>query len=91
MQTRFLFLLILLLAIGCADVQPEVTQCLTGHTYGFWGGLWHGWTAPFALVGSLFYDDIAVFAVNNNGDWYAFGFLLGVGNLCGLCSSQTKS
>ena len=52
---------------SCADVQPHVQPCLEGHVYGFWGGLWHGIIAPFALVGSWFSDDIAVWAVNNNG------------------------
>lgn len=68
---------------SCADVQPHVQPCLEGHVYGFWGGLWHGIIAPFALVGSWFSDDIAVWAVNNNGDWYTFGFLLGIGALTG--------
>ena len=65
---------------SCADVQ-QVEACKTGHTYGFFGGLWHGIIAPVSFVGSLFSDDIAVWAVNNNGGWYTFGFLIGVGSL----------
>ena len=68
---------------SCADVQPHIQQCLEGHTYGFWGGLWHGIIAPFAWIGSWFSDDIAVWAVNNNGGWYTFGFILGTGALTG--------
>lgn len=63
---------------GCADVEP-VKACLEGHTYGFWGGLWHGLIAPFDFVGMLIWDDVAMYATNNNGAWYAFGFLLGSG------------
>jgi hypothetical protein len=27
----------------------------------------------------LIYDDVTMFAENNNGAWYAFGFLIGSG------------
>jgi hypothetical protein len=70
-----------MLLTGCADVEPYVQECLEGHTYGFWGGLWHGMICPLSFIGSLFSDDIAVWAPNNNGGWYAFGFLLGAGAL----------
>jgi len=63
---------------GCAD-KEVVTQCLHGYTYGFWGGLLHGFIAPFDLVGMIFNDKITMFAQNNNGTWYSFGFLLGSG------------
>lgn len=75
---------------SCADVQPQVKICLEGHVYGFWGGLWHGIIAPFSFIGSLFSDDIAMYAVNNNGGWYDFGFVLGVGILFGGSSSAAK-
>jgi hypothetical protein len=70
----------LLVFSSCADVQ-QIEACKTGPTYGFFGGLWHGIIAPVSFVGSLFSDDIAVWAVNNNGGWYTFGFLIGVGSL----------
>ena len=63
---------------GCADSE-SVKACVEGHTYGFWGGLWHGIIAPFDFVGMLIWDDVAMYAPNNNGGWYAFGFLLGSG------------
>jgi hypothetical protein len=72
-----LFTCIFLLA-GCAN-KEIVTGCLSGHTYGFWGGLWHGIIAPVDLIVMLFRDDVTFFAQNNNGAWYAFGFLLGSG------------
>jgi hypothetical protein len=70
----------LLIFSSCAEVQ-NVEACKTGHTYGFLGGLWHGIIAPASFVCSLFMDDVAVWAVNNNGGWYTFGFLIGVGSL----------
>lgn len=75
-----LILVALFLFSSCAEVQ-HVEMCTTGHTYGFFGGLWHGIIAPFTFVISLFSDHVAVWAVNNNGCWYTFGFLLGVGSL----------
>jgi hypothetical protein len=74
----FAFLLAMIFMLsGCA--QNEVVDCLSGHTYGFWGGVWHGLIAPFDFVGMLFTDDIVMYAPNNNGKMYAFGFLLGSG------------
>ena len=63
---------------GCAN-NGLANGCLTGHTFGFWAGLWHGIIAPVDLVIMLFRQDITVFAPNNNGAWYAFGFLIGSG------------
>jgi hypothetical protein len=63
---------------GCAN-NEVVTGCLSGQTYGFWSGLWHGIIAPVDLVLMLWRDDITVFAPNNNGAWYAFGFVIGSG------------
>jgi hypothetical protein len=72
-----LFILTMLLS-GCANSEV-VTACLKGHTYGFWGGLLHGIIAPIDLIVMLWRDDVSVFAQNNNGVWYAFGFILGSG------------
>ena len=74
-------LLITLLLTGCADVSPHTVDCITSTPYGFFGGLWHGVIIVFSWVGSLFSDDIAIYAYNNNGGWYDFGFLLGIGGL----------
>ena len=45
---------------------------------GFWLGLWHGFIFPIAWVVSLFLDDVAIYAVPNNGGWYDFGYFLGI-------------
>lgn len=75
----FLFVAAALLALcGCADSQ-NVNECVSGHLYGFWGGLWHGIIVPFDFIGMLIWNDICVYAPNNNGAWYSFGFVLGIG------------
>lgn len=45
---------------------------------GFWLGLWQGIIFPVTFVVSLFTDDVSVYEVANNGNWYDFGFFLGV-------------
>jgi len=74
-----LFLIAVTLIISGCSNKEVVTECLKGQTYGFWYGLWHGIIAPVDLVISLFRDDVTVFAQNNNGAWYSFGFILGSG------------
>jgi hypothetical protein len=69
---------LLFLLTSCSN-KEVVTACLHGHTYGFLGGLLHGFIAPFDLIAMLFRDDVTAYAPNNNGAWYAFGFLLGSG------------
>lgn len=83
-------LLVAVLFTGCADVSPHVEDCITSSPYGFWGGLWHGMILPFAWIGSLFSDNIAIYAYNNNGGWYDFGFILGVGGLSFSSSKASK-
>lgn len=87
-QKVFILLSFVLLLSSCADSEPLVQNCMQGHTYGFFGGLWHGLISPFSFIGSLFLNDIEVYAPNNNGSWYTFGFLIGVG---GLGFSSNKS
>ena len=75
-----LALSVLVLLSSCAH-STNIDNCIGSNTYGFWGGIWHGVVAPFSFIGSLFSDNIAVYAVENNGGWYDLGFLLGVGGL----------
>ena len=80
----FAAVILMVIATGCADHAETVIQCADNcHTYGFWGGLWHGFIAFFDFIGMLIWDDVTVYAQNNNGGWYAFGFLLGMGALGG--------
>jgi len=82
-SNRVIFMLLLAVIIiplftGCA-ANESVEACLTGHKYGFLGGLWHGFIAPFDFIGMLFNENITMYAQNNNGGLYALGFLLGSG------------
>ncbi len=77
-----LSILFILILTGCADVTI-IEECVSTDPYGFWNGLWHGMIAPFSFFGSLISDEIAVYAVNNNGGWYDFGFVLGTSIIFG--------
>jgi hypothetical protein len=74
-----LFAFVLIIVFTACARNEVVNQCLTGHRYGFFGGLWHGFIAPFDFIGMLFNKDITMYAQNNSGGLYALGFLLGSG------------
>ena len=80
---------ILFTVSSCANVVP-IEECLDEGTYGFWGGLLHGFIAPFSFVASLFMEDIAMYAVNNNGGWYNFGFLFGAALILGGSGNRAR-
>lgn len=73
----FPFLAIIILAL-------LVTSCAPGNEKfdlspaGFWMGLWHGFIALFTFVISLFTDSVSLYEINNNGNWYNFGFIIGI-------------
>jgi len=75
----------MLLLVACAaGVNPEVgVSSPDGDLAGFWLGLWHGIIAPVTFVISLFTDNVNLYEVHNNGNWYDFGFVLGAGILFG--------
>ncbi len=72
---------------ACASASP--TPPPGADVAGFWSGLWHGLILPFSFIGSLFSNNIGIYETVNNGGWYNFGFVLGVGGLGGCaCSSR---
>ncbi len=82
-MTRFrtasaaLLVLVVLLAAGCA-AGPNVAATGAAPDAGFWFGLWHGVITPVTFVISLFTDTVTVYEVSNNGNWYDFGYVLGL-------------
>jgi len=72
-QLSILRILILLLSLsGCAD-QVSFEAAKSIDPVGFLHGIWHGFIALLSFVCSLFSDDIAVYAIYNNGGWYDWG------------------
>ena len=70
----------MLLLAGCAaGPNPTLnTVDAAGKTAGFWSGLWHGVISPVTFIISLFNKHVNIYDVYNNGNWYNFGFILGV-------------
>ena len=84
--------LALLLAACSAGANTQANMPdPTGDVAGFWQGLWHGIIAPITFVISLFDDDVGIYEVHNNGNWYDFGFMLGIGAFLGSGGSAAVS
>ena len=81
------FILILLLSftplilgfiyIGFPD-NVTLQQATNIEPIGFLSGLFHGFIIIISFIGSLFFDDITIYAIYNNGGWYNFGYISGV-------------
>ncbi|MDX9892316.1 MAG: hypothetical protein RBS29_07475 [Bacteroidales bacterium] len=88
-----LTIIAIFLLVGCAK-SIDVSPCIGDKIYGFWNGLWHGIITPVTFIVSLFKERVAIYAVNNNGGWYDFGFMLGIsiifGGPCGAASRRKR-
>jgi hypothetical protein len=82
-------LLISTCLFACAGVE-QIDTCCSGKQYGFLYGLLHGFITPVSFIASLFKDNVAIYAVNNTGTWYDFGFLLGSGGWGFLAGKGSK-
>ena len=71
-------LFVLLVSTACAAGPNSAAQSYTGDPAGFWQGLWQGFISPITFLVSLVNSDINIYEVNNNGNWYNFGFMIGV-------------
>jgi hypothetical protein len=72
---RFTAIALFLMLAGCAR---QVATAVEPEAPGFLLGMWHGFIFPFAWVASLFFNDVAIYAVPNNGGWYDFGYFVGI-------------
>ena len=79
----------LLFITSCAD-SITFSEALSADKLGFLHGLWHGTISMFSFVCSLFMDEVAVYAINNNGGWYDFGFLMGASIFLGGSNESRK-
>jgi hypothetical protein len=57
---------------------------------GFLLGLWHGFILLVTFVISLFTDTVSVYEVDNTGNWYDFGFILGAMIALGGAGTQAR-
>ena len=67
-----------LLLAACAAGPNTMAQVNGPHVAGFWQGLWQGAISPVTFLVSLFNHHVNIYEVHNNGNWYNFGFMIGV-------------
>jgi hypothetical protein len=67
-----------LLLAACAAGPNNVAQVNAPHIAGFWLGLWQGAISPVTFLVSVFNHNVNIYDVHNNGNWYNFGFMIGV-------------
>lgn len=87
---NLLFIAALLLFVSCAD-KTYVPIDETKHIYGFFGGVWHGMIMVPNFIGTLIWNDVAIYATNNNGFWYDFGFVGGLGFIVRIFGALIKA
>jgi hypothetical protein len=94
MERRRLFVCALvacgfLLLASCA-AGPNASAEADAGAAGFWLGLWQGFITPVTFVISLFTDNVNIYEVDNSGNWYDFGFVIGLAMIWGS-GSRAKS
>lgn len=77
-------LVALVVLAGCAAGSEKFMD----EPAGFWMGLWHGFIVIVTFVIGLFTDTVGVYEANNSGNWYDFGFVLGLLISVGGCSKH---
>ncbi len=66
----------LVLSACAAGANPE--SGAGANPAGFWQGLWQGLILPITFIVSLFTDTVNIYEVRNDGNWYDFGYVLGL-------------
>jgi len=93
MTSRIRTISLLLVAVtlaACSGPNPLQDAAVPiSEVSGFWGGIWHGLILPVSFLGSLLTDYITIYAVQNTGGWYDFGFMIGVSILAAIMYSRT--
>jgi hypothetical protein len=67
-----------LLTLSACAAGPNAMVDTGPDPAGFWLGLWQGLISPITFLISLFTPEVNIYEVQNNGNWYDFGFMLGI-------------
>jgi len=79
---------VLLLVVGLAALAgcaagPNPALDTGTDPAGFWMGLWQGFISPVTLIVSLITDQVSIYEVQNSGNWYDVGFMIGISAIFG--------
>lgn len=74
----FILLLTCMLAFNSCAKPELIEQCVNSKPANFLNGIIHGLILPFSFLASVFKNDVTIYAVNNVGTWYNFGYIIGV-------------
>lgn len=85
-----LFILAVLLVSGCAQYNQAQDTPGTDGVAGFWAGLWQGFILPVSFIISLFSEKYGIYEIHNNGNWYNFGYVIGVWIIYGSVLASKK-
>lgn len=85
-----LILMMAFLLSGCAQSNQAIDTPGNDGVAGFWPGLWQGIILPVSFITSLFKDDVGIYEIHNNGNWYNFGFVLGTSWIFGSVLASKK-
>jgi hypothetical protein len=86
-----LVVLVMLLFSSCGDIKYANEEA-ANYVYTFWDGLLHGMLAIPIWIINVFSDTKhAIYATNNNGDWYNLGFILGMSAMTGSSTTYANS
>jgi hypothetical protein len=87
LQATVLLSAVVLLSSCAAGGNPTASPNAPA---GFLRGLWHGFIILVTFVISLFTDSVSIYEVNNTGNWYDFGFVLGAMIALGGAGTQAR-
>ena len=74
---------VVLTLLGACAAGPNAALDTGPDPAGFLLGLWHGFIVPVTFLVSLFTDDVSIYEVKNSGNWYDFGYVLGISAVLG--------
>jgi len=81
----------LVIIISLCFLSSCAPKYATDHEYGFFGGVIHGLVLfPFAILAKIFGMDYGLYADNNSGFFYWFGFLIGISGLGGGAANSRR-
>ena len=72
-----------MLLLGSCEFPDSADMWGVEDQKGFLNGILHGFLAPLTFIASFFWEHLDMYALSNNGHWYDFGFLLGIGGFGG--------